>query len=216
MHRHAIRLLALAGVLGTAGCEDVVPPPRSPGYALEDPQNGLTYRWPRNLLPVRYWVAGDAGLVRGFVGDGIRRWTASFQYGEYRGIIVADSADADVLVYVIPGTPPNVPLTNDPPVVGACGGRTRYDLADNEDRLLRPFRIFVEWDDRFPDADIVNCLERVTVHEIGHTIGLFAHSANDLDLMYPTPRVREPSPGDRATAEILYHSATTIAAPTTD
>jgi len=74
----------------------------------------------------------------------------------------------------------------------------------------------VTWDARYPDADVVNCLERVTIHELGHTLGLFAHSTSELDLMHPNPRVRVPSPADRATAEILYHTAPTIGPPRVD
>lgn len=213
MRRHAASLLVLVAALGTAACEGAAPPGRELGYPLEDPQNGLTFRWTRDLLPVRYWVAPDAGIVRTFVQDGMLRWSATFLYGEYRAVLVPDSADADVLVFVEPGTPPAGDPTDDPPVVGACGGVTRYDLEPDEDRLRRPFRITVEWHGAFENADIVNCLERVTVHEIGHTLGLFGHSANEEDLMHPNPRVREPSPADRATAEMLYHTAATIAPP---
>jgi predicted Zn-dependent protease len=95
--------------------------------------------------------------------------------------------------------------------VGACEGVTRYDLAEN--RLLAPFLVELRWDPQYSDEDVVNCLERITIHELGHTIGIFGHSPRDEDLMNASPRVRVPSSGDRATAEVLYHTPATIRPP---
>ena len=85
-----------------------------------------------------------------------------------------------------------------------------YDLEPNNDRLAGPFHVTVDWDVRFADVDVVNCLERLTIHELGHTLGIFSHSSNELDLMFPAPQVRLPSDGDRQTVEILYHTPRTI------
>lgn len=213
MRRRPASLLVLAAAWAVAGCETAAAPERQPAYPLEDPQNGLIFRWTPGDLPIRYWVAEDAGQVHGFVRDGLRIWAETFLHGEFRAAVVADSADADVLVFVAPGPPPPGIPTNEPPVLGACEGRTGYDLEPDEDRLVRPFRVTVEWDARYADGDIVNCLERVTIHELGHTIGLFGHSADDLDLMHGNPRVRTPSSADRATAEVLYHTTPSIAPP---
>lgn len=202
-------------LLAAAACENAASPGRQAGYDVDLQQTGLVFRWQGDRLPVRYWVAGDAGVVADFVRDGLRVWERQFLYGEYRGIIVTDSTRADVIVRVAPGTPPAGGVTETLPVIGACDGVTSFDL-DDADALVGPFQMRVTWDARYPDADVVNCLERVTIHELGHTLGLFAHSTSELDLMHPNPRVRVPSPVDRATVEILYHTAPTIGPPRVD
>jgi Matrixin len=204
------RLPAVALTAATVACGTASAPDRHQAYPIEDPQTGLIYHWAPEQLPVRYWVAPDAGIVRDFVQEGVDAWSDQFLYGEFRGVLVQDSDNADVIVYVSPTTPPAGAPTTDPPVIGACRGVTHYGLEPDEDRLDGPFHVTVDWDVRFADVDVVNCLERVTVHEIGHTIGLFTHSPNMLDLMYASPRVTRPSDDDRQTAEILYRTPRTI------
>jgi hypothetical protein len=207
------RIVLALVVLMLAACDEAAAPARQAAYAFDLYETGLVFRWEHDRLPVRYWVAPDAGLVADFAEEGLGVWGRQFLYGEYRGTIVSDPADADVLVYVMPATPPSGTPNNAPPAIGACDGVTSFDLTD--DAVSGPFEITVGWDVRYSDQDVVNCLERVTVHEIGHTIGLFGHSGNELDLMHPNPRVRTPSPEDRVTAEVLYHTAPTVRPPGT-
>jgi len=209
--RRTSLVLALA-LLGAAACDEAAAPSRETTYAFDLFETGLVFHWSPDRLPIRYWVARDAGVVAEFVAEGLRVWEHQFLYGEFRGVVVGDSTQADVLVWVTPTTPPAGTVNDAPPEIGACDGVTGFDLSDT-DALTGPFEVRVGWDARYADTDVVNCLERVTIHEIGHTIGLFAHSGNELDLMHPNPRVRAPSPDDRATAEVLYHTAPTIAPP---
>jgi predicted Zn-dependent protease len=44
-----------------------------------------------------------------------------------------------------------------------------------------------------------------TTHELGHAIGIFAHSPDPGDIMFGDPVVSELSDRDRATAEAAYH-----------
>jgi predicted Zn-dependent protease len=206
---HAERA-ALALALATAACGTATSPDRQKAYEFADPSTQLVFHWVPTELPVRYWVAPDAGPVRDFVETGVTAWSNQFLYGEFRGILVEDSTDADVIVRITPATPPAGSPTDAPPVVGACRGVTTYDLEPGEDRLAGPFHVTVDWDVRFADLDVVNCLERVTIHEIGHTLGIFSHSSNALDLMFTAPQVRTPSDDDRQTVDILYHTSRTI------
>jgi predicted Zn-dependent protease len=172
---------------------------------------GLVFRWPADRLPVRYWMAPGVGVVDRFARQAVATWAAQFLYGEFRGALVADSASADVWIFVEPGPPPDVPLTNDPPT-GACGGVTSNDYTE-DNRLTGPFIVRITWDARFSDTDVVNCLHRVTVHEVGHTLGILAHSPNPLDLMFGFPAVAAPSLADRATIEALYHTTPSLLPP---
>jgi hypothetical protein len=73
--------------------------------------------------------------------------------------------------------------------------------------LQVPIRVFVN--PRFaplaPGVD--RCLALTTTHELGHVIGIFAHSPASTDIMYFDPAVSDLSRSDRATAELAYHTA---------
>ena len=60
---------------------------------------------------------------------------------------------------------------------------------------------------------VVRCLARVVTHEVGHTLGIGAHSPNSFDLMYAFPAVSAPSAGDRMTAQTVVHTPATIPPP---
>jgi hypothetical protein len=207
-------LLPLLGAVVLAGCEGAVAPGRDAAYDFDLSGSGLVFHWTPDRLPVRYWVAPDAGVVRDFAAEGIRRWTHQFLYGEFRGTLVEDSSTADVLIWVSPASPPAGQLTDDPPVLAACEGVTSNDTTATGPRALAgPFVVQISWRSFYSDVDVVNCLERVTTHEIGHTLGLFGHSPNEFDLMNGTPRVASPSPTDRTTVEVLYGTAASILPP---
>ncbi len=71
--------------------------------------------------------------------------------------------------------------------------------------------VTIDWFDAGASAsDVVNCVARVTTHEVGHVLGLFAHSPTATDLMYFAVTAREPSARDAATMQELYHLPTEI------
>ena len=51
-----------------------------------------------------------------------------------------------------------------------------------------------------------------SIHELGHAIGIFAHSSDPEDIMFTDPQVDLPSEADLETAEVLYHLPPTIEA----
>jgi predicted Zn-dependent protease len=203
--------LALATLLAAA-CGTVTIPDRPDPYDFEEQQTGVVFRWPAERLPVRYWVDPEAGVVAEYVARGLEAWQEQFLYGEFRAVTVADSSRADVVVRVLGNPPPDVPLTDDPPVF-ACGGVTRYEAPDAANRFPAPPVVELTWDAGYGDADVANCLFRVAVHEVGHTLGILAHSPDEFDLMNANPRVAAPSVRDRATVQTLYHTAPTALPP---
>ena len=209
-------VLALSAV---TACEGIEPPIRGPGYSFDD-FTGLTFHWPAYRLPVRFWVSPESGDVAQYVQTAIGVWRDQLLFGEFDGRLVPDAAGADVWIAVTPSAPPEAPLSDAPPQIQACEGVTAFDTTSTPVdggvgrlRIAAPLQITVAWDGRFSEADIVNCLYRVTVHEIGHALGIFSHSLDSLDIMNGVPRVRDPSTRDRETLLRVYHTPADLEPP---
>ena len=192
----------VAIMLLAAGC-GVTAPDRSDVYDFRLPPENLVFHWPLERRPVKYF-AQAIGTAPEYVRDGLTMWEAQFLYGEFESSVTTDSAAADVWVILEGGTPPASPLTS-APAVQACTGSTSATLG-GPTRLAGPLLIQVRWFPGFTPADVVNCISRVTAHEIGHSLGLLQHSGDPADLMYGVPSVRAPSIRDRSTVQILYHT----------
>ncbi len=200
------RRAALVAVL--VGCENPAIPSRTPAYDFNDPATGDVFRWPANRLPVRVWTDPRGALPR-LTTAGLQAWEASFLYGEFRGALTGDSLQADVVMRWADSVPPDVPP--DPgPVAFACSGVTRLSV-DASNTLDDYVRIDIRINLGYTAEQVAACVARVAPHELGHALGLLQHSPDTLDLMHANPRVAAPSDGDRRTAEVLYHTAATIA-----
>lgn len=200
----ALVLAALA-----AACE-LTPPIRPNGYDFRSQPDNLVFHWPAERMPIRYWVEGK-GALPDYVDEGIRQWEAQFLYGEFDGARTADSAAADVRVFLPGNAPPSAPLTGAPPA-DACSGQTTILVGDN--RVTLPISVTLQWFAGFAAEHVANCLARVTTHEVGHSLGLLQHSDQATDLMFGAPfgnvQVSAPSQRDRASIQRLYHTAPTV------
>jgi hypothetical protein len=91
-----------------------------------------------------------------------------------------------------------------------CQGATDVELSASGQEIVRPIRVYI--DPRFavgsPGLD--ECMALTTTHEIGHALGIFAHSPNPEDIMYGDPIVSALSRSDRSTAELAYHTQPTL------
>lgn len=205
--------LAAAGVL--LSCADIASPSRGNAYEWRRLVGGagtvdtLAFHWPGSALPVRFW-AEDSLNVPAHVQRGIEEWEAAFLYGEFSGIMVSDSSTADVIVRVGIAPKGGFAITRLEAAAPECQGATDIELSAGGDQVIRPVRAYV--DPRFtPDSPGVDeCMALTTTHEIGHSLGIFAHSPNPDDIMYGDPVVSTLSPRDRSTAELAYHTEPTL------
>ena len=202
----------LAGALACGGDAPTTPVETSPAY---DPRGAFLddfgqlhlflYHWPVGTT-VRVYVdpsAAPAGSdLRSAVVDGASRWTASLRQHEVAVAVSTDPRDADVVVHygeaprIVGSTSCEPASTGGSGVTFACpdfdagafevlpllsgaGGRVKMDVA-------------VYHGGASSEAEF----RRLVAHELGHVLGIGAHSESREDLMYGAPAVDAPSAAD--------------------
>lgn len=170
----------------------------------------VDFAWPSSALPIKIWVQDTVGLP-GHMAAAVAAWKNVLQYGEIAVGFVSDSGSADVIVRG--SAPPPAPVAGGvrrlwaaASVPAACeGGTDIFVSAPDHTKLWTPIRVYVI--PKFPldDPETPPCLARVSMHELGHALGLFRHSPNAADLMYSFPSADAPSEGDVTTILTLYH-----------
>jgi hypothetical protein len=217
--RPAVPILAIliAGLVGLS-CADIASPSRSEPYEWRfitptglGTADTLSFHWPRSILPVKIWTEDTLNLVT-HVQNGIDRWRAAFLYGEFDAVRVADSNAADVIVRAespVKATDSQLASTMAP----ECEGGTDILPPFGSREIQYPVRVFIlpRFDPSTPGVD--ECLALTTTHELGHAIGILAHSPVETDLMYFDPVVSVLSARDRATIEVAYHVEANLTAP---
>jgi hypothetical protein len=192
-------------------CAEIASPSRSEAYEWRlitatgpGTTDTLSFHWPRSRLPVRVFTEDSLNLPA-HVEHGLQVWEAAFLYGEFEAEVVADSNVADIVVRV--GSPIKVGFSTRFGRAAApeCEGGTGFDLPAGTSEIQTPVRVFVNprFDPSTPGVD--ECLGLTVTHELGHAIGIFAHSPDPADIMFSDPVVSELSVSDRATAERAYH-----------
>lgn len=234
-----VATVALSAVI-LSSCNEIAGPIRPDGYgytliardvvATTDTIDGVIYtagdtitdtvdfKWPASSLPVRIWAESDSLALPSHFANAIATWKGILEYGEFDGVMVGDSGQADIIVRDTPAPPLSLSRTGDPgsppmavPPPSACSGATDVKIsAPDHRRLWLPIRVYVTA--KFPIADTatIHCLARVAKHELGHAIGLFQHSPDNTDLMYSFPSVDAPSDVDIATVLWVYHQSTKL------
>jgi hypothetical protein len=197
--------------LVSLSCAEIASPSRSEAYEWRlitatgpGTTDTLSFHWPRSRLPVKVY-AEDSLNLPAHVENGLRIWEAAFLYGEFEADVVADSNLADIVVRV--GSPVKVGFSTRFGRVAApeCEGGTGFDLPAGSSEIQAPVRVFVNprFNPSTPGVD--ECLSLTMTHELGHAIGIFAHSPDPMDIMFSDPVVSELSVSDRVTVERAYH-----------
>jgi hypothetical protein len=197
--------------LAALSCAEIASPNRSEAYEWRlitatgpGTSDTLSFHWPRSRLPVRVYSEDSLNLPA-HVEHGLQVWEAAFLYGEFDAEVVADSNVADIVVRV--GSPIKVGFSTGFRRAAApeCEGGTGFDLPAGTSEIQAPVRVFVN--PRFDPATpgVAECLSLTVTHELGHAIGIFAHSPDPADIMFSDPVVSELSVSDRATVERAYH-----------
>jgi hypothetical protein len=215
----ASRCLAAAAALVAFACSDIGAPVRSDLYEwrIEAPAvpgpglDTLSFHWGRSDLPVRIWVEDAFGLPA-HMTQAIDVWESTFLYGEFDATVVSDSTTADVIVR---GGTPEAKLQRlrlHSALRPECAGVTDLDIDVATHELRLPIRVFVDPRSLPDDPGIEPCLALTSIHELGHAIGIFAHSEDPEDIMYTDPEVDLLSNRDIATAEAAYHTPANLLA----
>jgi len=200
------RCLPAALVL-IAACSNIASPAVTNIYDYRDIEfnDTLAFHWPRTLLPVRVWVAAGSPIAPDVV-TAVDRWQDAFLYGEFRATLVADSTTADVIV------------RNDISDIGGgigsiapqCVGETDLDIDPDAHTLRLPIHVFMYAVVSDIEPGIAACFSITMTHEIGHVIGILAHSPHSEDVMFSNPLFDGVSDRDRQTAVTLYHQPATV------
>lgn len=151
-------------------------------------------RWPdRRMTPLRVWIQSAPRvndwnpLIPSIVRDAFTDWSEtgiplSFTF-------VLDSASADVHVTFIDRFDEQI------------SGKTLW--AHDDDWWIVEANIVLAVHHSSGEILDVSATRAIALHEVGHLIGL-DHTANPANVMTPRVRVKDLSPADRATAQLIY------------
>jgi hypothetical protein len=208
-----MRRLAPFALCILAACSDLFSPNRTDTYQFRCvPGLGSictetqAFHWPRELMPVRVYVAGGSALAP-HVTTGLARWNGAFLYGELHAVAVSDSSTADIIVENI--FPPDGNFLREPfhAFAVGCTGATEPPINDSYPLPIHAY-IWSNTGTQVPGLDL--CYSIVVTHELGHAFGILNHSPNVGDVMYASPVLDGLSDRDRQTIETAYHTPATV------
>jgi hypothetical protein len=207
--------VAAALLLAAAACHDQRPNTCFDSNAFSygfyvGGDTSLVFHWPAGRMPVRVY-AEPTGDAPANVVAGLQTWVGAFHCDEAWFTTTTDSTHADIIVREVADFPPlpahAISLGADS--VGACTGRTDGTF-DSTLTLNGPVRSYIAPFGAQDSVALAGCFRMTTTHELGHALGILAHSTSAADIMYPTPHRSTLSANDRYTLQLLYHTTATI------
>ena len=212
--RNMTRITVLTLLL--AACTDIISPPRIERYEYrifaldnENDLRALAFHWPRASLPIKVWVADDDPL-RPALLRAMPIWENALLYGEVRFELVAAEATADIVVRNERVPENGLTGLRLHSAIDGCRGDTEFTADIDAGTITLPFRIWVWSSSGTTNPNLPACYDITVLHELGHALGIFAHSTATNDAMAVDPIRNELSERDRATLEAAYHLPATL------
>ena len=207
------RLLAGAALALAAACGDTPTEVSPPAYDPTSLTGGLIYRWPTGRTIAVYvdpTNAPSADSLRSAVGAATRDWSETVGGSAFGWRIVTSAAAADVIVHV--GAAPLLVGTSECGYDTGGGGYTFFCPSEGlatDTALTLPLLAGgpgrVKMDVRVDPARVSGQAGLVSLltHELGHVLGIGAHSDDRADVMYGAPTAPRPSARDVRTLRFV-------------
>jgi predicted Zn-dependent protease len=204
------RRLALAGAVLVFGCDTPTVPGDAPAYEASG-LTGFTYHWGPGRELALFVDGAAAPAATDLVADvrhGMQHWARATRLGEIRWTLVRDPSEADVIIRHT-AAPTRVGTVPCPRFGLAAAGVTFFCVSGGQQALTlpllsgQPSRVKMEVIVNRSRADDAEHFRAIVVHELGHVLGLGAHSSTATDVMFAFPRRSTPSADDARTLRHL-------------
>ena len=206
--RRSVPLIVLAAM--GASCTMPTIDGAPPAYDPTSLTGGTLYHWTPGQAIAVHVVASDAAELESAIRFALRQWATALAYREHTLRLVSRPEDADILVRARATALPVDTAGCSARGASEAVGQTLFCAAGDSARTLElvsgpPGHIKVLITVDMAGIDDPNELLAVSVHEVGHALGIGGHSDTAADIMFPVPQTNLPSPRDARTLRYVLH-----------